>query len=242
MFMSDTVTTPFITQDTAAVPPLEAPPGCVAAADIDLMDMDEMLETAKVDRRHENPGRPRLGEEKHVQKGPDIGTVGEEAKQDYADNPLRLFNDGAPQVTRKREQIEHRIMLMLKAQGLSNREIAKQTNYSAVAVNDILRQPWARTRLLEMIHEKGEEPVAALLRGAAADSIITLMEIRDNENAPAAARRSAADSLLDRFLGKPTQRIESYSEGLAPTAGDLAELDRQIAMAESEEKRILGVN
>lgn len=39
-------------------------------------------------------------------------------------------------------------------------------------------------------------------------SIKTLMEIRDNKKAPAACRILAANSILDRGLGKPRQEIE----------------------------------
>lgn len=50
--------------------------------------------------------------------------------------------------------------------------------------------------------------VKALAREHTEASIKTLVKIRDNARAPAAARVAAANSILDRGWGKPMQALE----------------------------------
>ena len=49
--------------------------------------------------------------------------------------------------------------------------------------------------------------VVELARAQTEDSIKTLVEVRDNVQAPAASRVGAANALLDRGWGKPAQTI-----------------------------------
>jgi hypothetical protein len=44
------------------------------------------------------------------------------------------------------------------------------------------------------------------------NSLMTLVAIRDNENAPPVARVQAARDILDRAMGRPAQRIETVNE------------------------------
>src|SRR5262245_42118388 len=50
-------------------------------------------------------------------------------EQDYEANPNRLFNDRPPNLRILHEKPEHRVLVFLKAQGLSNTEIAQRTGY-----------------------------------------------------------------------------------------------------------------
>ena len=108
------------------------------------------------------------------------------------------------------ERAEHRVMIFLKAQGHSNIEIARATGFTSVAVSNILRQPWAARRIVEEITLAGRDEVAELLQGAAADSVLKLIQLRDDANGkvPPAVQKSAADAILDRVYGKPNQRFE----------------------------------
>lgn len=105
-------------------------------------------------------------------------------------------------------------MVFLKAQGLSHVEIAEKTGYTTVGVSNVLRQDWAQQQLLIEIKRAGRDEVSELLRGSAVDSIRTLLEIRDNPEAKNADRRSCADSLLDRFLGKAPQVVHNTHKNL----------------------------
>ena len=119
-----------------------------------------------------------------------------------------MFNARDPHYAIMHERPEHRVICYLKAQGLSNKEIAEQTGFSAVAVSNIVRQPWARQRIVDAIKSAGQDAVESVLKGAALDSVFRLIEERDNENARPSERIAAANALLDRTFGKPTQPLQ----------------------------------
>lgn len=123
---------------------------------------------------------------------------------------LNLHNTGAT-IDIAREKPEHRIMVYLKAQGYTNREIAKATGYTESWISQITRQPWFKERLSIEMREAGLDPIKRFLSGEALPSLETLAEIRDDDLAPAAARVAATNAILDRAFGKPTQHIESKS-------------------------------
>lgn len=165
---------------------------------------------------------------------------GSAIEQDARSDPKALFGRKLPNLAVIQEKAEHRIIILLKAQGFSNREIAKKTGiYTECHISQVLRQPWAQKRLMAEIYEAGGDAIQELLRGNVADSILTLVEIRDNGEKDS-DRVAAAKDILDRFLGKPTQRIETKNENHTFDHGDVAELDRQLAEAQREEKRLIG--
>lgn len=163
---------------------------------------------------------------------------GSEVEQDYKGTSTGLYNDRQPNLAVLSEKPEHRIVIFLKAQGMSNNEIAKRTGYTYPWVSQLLRQPWARLRLVEEITASGRNAVEEMLKSAAEDSVYTLISERDNANAKPAERISAANSLLDRFLGKPTQKVEqTIKTGKLDTLDDT---ERELLALEQEEARIRG--
>jgi hypothetical protein len=147
-----------------------------------------------------------------------------------------FFNAKDPNIAIKHESPLHRMMCYLKAQGLSNREIAVRTGKSETWVSQVLRQPWARDRVKEEMKAAGQDAIQTVITAAAMDSVYKLIEIRDNEKAKPSEQLAAANSLLDRFMGKPTQKIESENKTTIQTT-DVAELQAELATAEAELKR-----
>lgn len=133
------------------------------------------------------------------------------------------------------EKAEHRIIVYLKAQGLSNKEVAEKTGYTQPWVSQISRQPWFRLRLVQELKEAGVDAVQTVLKAAALDSVFTLIDIRDDPTAPKAVRSQNADRLLDRFLGKPTQKIEGEGHRL-PSSPEIAALNQELAAIDLELK------
>jgi predicted transcriptional regulator len=113
-----------------------------------------------------------------------------------------------PYYTIKHERGEHRVICFLKAQGFSNKEIADQVGFTPVAVSNILRQPRAQQIVAEEIARAGRPEVETLLQGATADAVRTLIEINANDAAKSSDRIAAANSLIDRVLGKPKQSLD----------------------------------
>ena len=147
-----------------------------------------------------------------------------------------LFNDTTSSSIVLAEKPEHRVIIILKSQGFSNIEIATFTQYTREHVGNVLRQPWARARLLDLLKEKQNDPAEAFLRGAVMDSLATLVEVRDDQSAGGAARITAANALLDRYLGKPLQRVESKNTHVVDTDN----IDDELRRLEAEEATLLG--
>jgi len=152
-----------------------------------------------------------------------------------------FHNPKRPQVEYQHEKPEHRIVLFLKAQGLSNREIAEKTGYTPCGVSLIVNQPWAQEKLLQVLNEAGVDRVQALLAGAAEDSVFTLIELRDDAEQPGTVRKAAASDLLDRFLGKPRQQVDVVQHKPVTTES-VAEIDKELAGLREQEKQLLGNN
>lgn len=143
----------------------------------------------------------------------------------------------APSQLLQKEAGQHRIIVTLKAQGYSNREIARMTGWSDFMVSNTLRQPWARELLLQLVSEAGATGVMNLLASEQVPSILKLVEVRDSDDAKGSEVIAACNSLLDRFMGKPVQRVESdVTTRVEPTT--VEDLERELATARGEEGRL----
>lgn len=167
--------------------------------------MEQSAEALASDHAARYPGAFSSDEPSPYEKSP---LCGSDLEQDMADDPMRLFNGRQPHYPIMHERMEHRVICFLKAQGFSNVEIAEQTGFSAVAVSNIIRQPWAQKRILDIIHDSGQNAVQQLLASEAYESVQRLVIERDNPNARPSERIAAADKLLDRALGKPSQPLD----------------------------------
>ncbi len=150
-----------------------------------------------------------------------------------------FFNPRDPNLAIIHEKPEHRLLLLCKLQGASNREIAAQSGYTEPWISQLFRQPWAQRLLSEMMHEAGLDEVRALLKEAQVDSVRTLVALRDDPKVPASVRRSTCVDLLEQYSGKPTQRV--VVDSAKPlSSDDLADLDKQIEQASAEVNRLVG--
>ena len=125
-----------------------------------------------------------------------------------------------------RETPIHRTMVNMAAAGYTNREIATFTGYSAATVANAIKQPHARAYLINEAKKTVQDEIKALLEAEAIPSIKTLVAVRDDVLAAAPARVSASNSILDRFLGKPTQPITHDAKPMAELSDE--ELRNQV--------------
>jgi hypothetical protein len=171
-----------------------------------------------------------------------VGSVEVEPRPAAPDQqtPQALFGDREPMYEIKSERPEHRIITFLKAQGLSNREIARRTGFTTTAIGYILKQPWARARLLQEIETAGRDGVHELLKGAVDDCVLTLIDVQGDEKAKHSDRISAANSILDRYFGKPTQRVESINTNVQAKMDDIERMKKELAEVETELSRVTG--
>ncbi len=159
----------------------------------------------------------------------------------YDANPDRLTDDIRPNLTLKKEQPQHRMIVMLKAQGRSNRSIAETMGMDEAWISQVLRQPWARQRLVQEITEMGRDAVREMLSVSAIDSLNRLIDLRDDPKTPAGVKRQACSDLLDRALGKAVQRSENVNfQGGGPV--ELAKLEQERRVVAAELAKYLGGN
>lgn len=149
-------------------------------------------------------------------------------------DPDRLFSSDdrshihdSPNLAIIHEKPEHRIIVYLKAQGLSNKEVADRTGYTQPWISQLTRQPWFRLRLVQELKDAGVDQIQSVLKSTALDSIFTLIDIRDDANAPKAARSACANSLLDRLLGRPKQTVEHEEKSL-PKTSEITAIDKEL--------------
>ena len=149
----------------------------------------------------------------------------------YYQQENALFGDKVPNLAIKTERPEHRIIVYLKARGMNNQEIAERTGYGYQWICQIVRQPWFRKRFVDECQSAGLDQVKQFLEGEVIPSLEVLRDIRDDTEAKEASRVVAANSLLDRFLGKPVARVEteSVSSGLDDARATVDELEKQVA-------------
>jgi len=153
-----------------------------------------------------------------------------------------LFGDKVPTTLYKTEKPEHVLMCYMMAGGKTQKEIAAATGYTPAAVSQITRQPWFRKRFLALAAEAGQDQVEAFVKGETINSLETLILVRDNATSKGSERIAAANSILDRALGKPAVYIKSDSNlNIANAANTKDEIDRQLA-AVQEQLRARGIN
>lgn len=136
----------------------------------------------------------------------------------------RLHGALDPRYGVQHEKPEHRMMVMLKAAGYSNKEIADQTGYSSPTVGYIMKQPWAEKMLLERVHGTADKAMKVLQDAAeeAALRLVAIAESAKNEE----VKRKANNDILDRKYGKPNQPY-TYNEKPAEDLSD-AELAKAV--------------
>jgi len=160
--------------------------------------------------------------------------------QEYRDNPDRFFNSTEPNLAILHEKPEHRVLIYLKAQGLSNREIAAKTGFTDAWLSQVFRQPWARQRLAVELKEAGQDELHMTLSATAMDALRTMIELQEDTDVPPAVRQRAAADLLNRTLGMPTQRVVTDNT-VRHTTQDIAAIDAELKQLAVEEAHLLGV-
>lgn len=114
-----------------------------------------------------------------------------------------LHNRLEPSVHIKHEKPWHRLAIILKSAGMTDREIAAELDVTPSAVAVIWKQQWASEFLLKRLHSGGDKAMAKLHAEAeaAVDRLIALSKNAKNEE----TRRKSNEGILDRKYGRPNQ-------------------------------------
>lgn len=156
---------------------------------------------------------------------------------------LHRFGGYRPTVTwpRKNEQPWHRMAAYMLLNGHTNREIAAAAGVHEATIAQLKAQRWFQELLATLGNQQGQAITGALQAEALA-SIETMVEIRDDIEAPKRVRLAAAVSLLEHHKGRPHQtvfsetvrRTQSPEERMAELQEDLANLRNAIPEVPSE--------
>lgn len=207
--------------------------------------------------RGPRPGRPPKGQEKKKKFHGVENEVYREMDRQSKDSDLALFNAADPSVPIIHEKIEHRAMAYMRASGLTRKEIFIQLGgqftdkgvpisgtgqYSYAHIGNILNQPWFRKRVVELQHQAGVSGVEAAIQAETPAAVETIVDIMRDEKASATARLNAANSILDRGLGKAVQRVESTNlHAHKHVHSDAREVEHELKVINQELKQ-LGVS
>lgn len=157
---------------------------------------------------------------------------------DYKDSPCQLYSDKDPNLAVLHEKPWHRAVVYLVIKGLTNREIAERFGKTEPWISQLTRQPWFKNRVVQELKEAGGDLVETILQSQVIPSIEKVIELRDGANSEAIQMRAASE-ILDRFMGKPTQKIEQRVSGTYKHATvSVEEVDRELEMVNSQLKAI----
>jgi len=173
--------------------------------------------------------------------------------ESMADNGLH--NAALPEHRIQQEKTDHRFLVYLFAQGKGVKDVflamggkwddikGRPCNtkehggkYSYGHLTQIRRQPWFQKQVIEIMASEGMDVVAATFANEFENSVATIIEVRDDANEKGNTRLAAASTLLDRFLGKPTQHIkkEVTTKSIGEMAADREQLEKDILTVEAE--------
>jgi hypothetical protein len=134
-------------------------------------------------------------------------------------NPDLLHGTRPPQWEVTVEQPWHRIAAYLFSTGCTNcKQVAEIIgDVNEKTVRNLLRQKWFQERVTKLLAENGGKDIMALLRAEQFNSLVVMIDIRDDSKMPPVVRKDICKDILDRTLGKPIQRVENVE---SPTSDD----------------------
>lgn len=142
-------------------------------------------------------------------------------------NPELLHGTRPPQWDVSAEQPWHRIAAYLFATGCTScKQVAELIgDINEKTVRNLLRQKWFQERVTKLLAENGGKDIMALLRAEQFNSLVVLIEMRDDSKTPTPVKFGICKDILDRTLGKPVQRIETSE---SPSSDDPVAEERRL--------------
>lgn len=154
-----------------------------------------------------------------------------EAQQAMTERVDALFGRKYGGISVKTEKPEHRLMLWLKLNGHSNKEVAATTGYNYVYVCNIVKQPWFTEAFCRLSSEMGKDAVQTFLKGEVMGALERTVEIAKNGDSDS-VKLAANKEVLDRFLGKSVVKAEVKTENksdvVVHTVAELLEEQRKL--------------
>lgn len=176
-----------------------------------------------------------------------LSLSGEELLDSYQDNvpttrTPTAFHNAKAIVVLQTEKPWHRYALHLAARAkMSAVDIAQVLQVSPASVRTLFRQEWFQKQYDTLVSSRADTLYEQLMEGEDVNSLLTLIELRDNPNVKAPTRAACAFDILDRMKGKAIQRSMSVSTTLQ-SKQDIDALKAEYALLEAEEQELLGAS
>lgn len=135
-----------------------------------------------------------------------------EDREPYVPNGGVFIGARDPTWELEHEQPWHNAASYLFATGKGAKWVAAALGKSQPAVQNLLRQPWFQKKVTKLLAAEGNKDISKLFQGEQYNSLSTMVQLRDDPEIPAAVRANISMNILDRTLGKPTQRVEVAHE------------------------------
>lgn len=145
--------------------------------------------------------------------------------------PLHGFKPS--HVELQKEQPWHREVLLLKAQGFTNRRIAEEMGRDVNTISYVVRQTWFHEKLVQLLHEKGEDGIEArlqLLSKEAVEVAAELMRGADSER----TRAQCAFELIKASRGQKLVVVEGDGKSLDALTAEAQKLQDEIKELQGE--------
>jgi len=121
----------------------------------------------------------------------------------------------------QKERAQHRLAAYLFTTGLSQKAIAERLDVSPGTISTWWRQSWMQDLVKHEMALAGRDTLQDIIKGAATDSVFTLITLRDDHETPASVRRQCCSEILDRALGKAPQTVHNVNY-----EGEMKDMDR----------------
>ena len=169
-------------------------------------------------------------------------------KQLYENSPLAtatmdaevgsqgLFGARNPNLAIMHEKPEHRLILLCKFNGMSNREISIRTGYTEPWISQVCRQPWFVAQFTRMCKEAGADAVMKMLEVEGPNSVQTLVALRDTAESET-VKATCAVKILEYNIGKAVQKVE-HTGAVMHGVIQLDKIDEELAAIEREEAEL----
>lgn len=171
---------------------------------------------------------------------PNLTVLGAELASEYARSDGLLHNCPDPAHELQKEQPWHRFALYLAAKArMSAGDIAAALKKNPATVRNLFKQDWFQRQYDALVSSAAQTLYDSLIEGEDVNSLLTLIEIRDDPNAKSATRASCAFDILDRMKGKAVQRTLSISHSLKDPV-EIDAMKAELASLEQEHRDMLG--
>jgi len=134
----------------------------------------------------------------------------------------------------------HRFALNMAARAkMSSEDIAKTLGCDKRIVQALFRQDWFKHRYEELVGRSAGTLYEVLLDGEDVNSLMTIIELRDNPKIAPNIRLACARDILDRIKGKPVQHVQTEASVINDKTG-IEDMQAELAQLDKQQEELLG--